>query len=91
MACLSWNTVSRAGDTATSQNIVGISKPRIHRKVFDFKPLARYDQDTMNHLNSRLYDGIRKVGFRKWYERELLSSHAHMVLAFLHYRHDGRL
>jgi hypothetical protein len=37
----------------------------------------------MNHLNSRLYDGIRKVGFRKWYERELLSSHAHMVLAFL--------
>ncbi len=37
----------------------------------------------MNYLNSRLYDGIRKVGFRKWYERELLSSHAHMVLAFL--------
>ncbi len=37
----------------------------------------------MNYLNSRLYDGIRTVGFRKWYERELLSSHAHMVLAFL--------
>jgi hypothetical protein len=37
----------------------------------------------MNYLNSRLYDGIQKVGFRKWYERELLSSHAHMVLAFL--------
>ncbi len=37
----------------------------------------------MNHLNSPLYEGIRKVGFRKWYERELLSSHAHMVLAFL--------
>jgi hypothetical protein len=37
----------------------------------------------MNYLNSRLYDGIRKVGFRKWYERELLSGHAHMVLAFL--------
>ena len=37
----------------------------------------------MNYLNSRLYDGIKKVGFRKWYERELLSSHAHMVLAFL--------
>jgi predicted Zn finger-like uncharacterized protein len=28
-------------------------------------------------------DGIRRVGFRKWYERELLSSHAYMVLAIL--------
>ena len=36
-----------------------------------------------NYLNHTLADGIRKVGFRKWYERELLSSHAHMVLAFL--------
>jgi hypothetical protein len=33
--------------------------------------------------NRHLSDGIRRVGFRKWYERELLSSHAHMVLAFL--------
>lgn len=23
------------------------------------------------------------MGFRKWYERELLSSHAHMILAFV--------
>lgn len=30
-----------------------------------------------------LPDGIRKIGFRKWYERELLQSHAHMVLLFL--------
>ena len=30
-----------------------------------------------------LADGIRKHGFRKWYERELLQSHAHMLLAFL--------
>lgn len=37
----------------------------------------------MNPLNRSLADGIRKVGFRKWYERELLSSHAHMLLAFL--------
>ncbi len=37
----------------------------------------------MNHLNQRLADGIKNVGFRKWYERELLSSHAHMILAFL--------
>lgn len=31
----------------------------------------------------RLADGIRKHGFRKWYERELLQSHAHLVLTFL--------
>jgi ABC-type nickel/cobalt efflux system permease component RcnA len=37
----------------------------------------------MNYLNHNLSTGIQKVGFRKWYERELLSSHAHMVLAFL--------
>lgn len=36
-----------------------------------------------NPLNRDLAAGVRKVGFRKWYERELLSSHAHMVLAFL--------
>jgi predicted Zn finger-like uncharacterized protein len=28
-------------------------------------------------------EGLRKHGFRKWYERELLSSHAHMVLLLL--------
>jgi len=37
----------------------------------------------MNILNHSLAEGIRRVGFRKWYERELLSSHAHMLLAFL--------
>lgn len=31
----------------------------------------------------RAADAIRRIGFRKWYERELLSSHAHMVLGFL--------
>lgn len=36
-----------------------------------------------NLLNRPLADGVRRVGFRKWYERELLSSHAHMLLAFL--------
>jgi hypothetical protein len=30
----------------------------------------------------KLADSIRKHGFRKWYERELLQSHAHLVLAF---------
>lgn len=30
-----------------------------------------------------LADHVQRVGFRKWYERQLLSSHAHMVLAFL--------
>jgi len=28
----------------------------------------------------RLSEGIRKVGFRKWYERELIAGHAHLVL-----------
>lgn len=36
-----------------------------------------------NYLNRALADGIRQVGFRKWYERELLSSHAHMLLCLL--------
>jgi hypothetical protein len=36
-----------------------------------------------NYLNRELAAGIRKVGFRKWYERELMSSHAHMVLALI--------
>lgn len=31
----------------------------------------------------KLADGLQKVGFRKWYERELLQSHAHLALAFL--------
>jgi predicted Zn finger-like uncharacterized protein len=31
----------------------------------------------------KLTDGIRKHGFRKWYERELLTSHGHLVLTFL--------
>lgn len=30
-----------------------------------------------------LAEGLRKHGFRKWYERELLSSHVHMVLLLL--------
>ncbi len=36
-----------------------------------------------NPFNARLPDGIARVGFRKWYERELLSSHAHMLLSLL--------
>ena len=31
----------------------------------------------------KLDEGIRTLGFRKWYERELLQSHAHMALAFV--------
>lgn len=30
-----------------------------------------------------LAEGIRKVGFRKWYERELMSGHAHLVLLLM--------
>jgi predicted Zn finger-like uncharacterized protein len=36
-----------------------------------------------NPLNARMAVGVRRIGFRKWYERELLSGHAHMVLALL--------
>lgn len=36
-----------------------------------------------NPLNRRLADGVRRHGFRKWYERELLSSHAHLLLTVL--------
>lgn len=36
-----------------------------------------------NPFNSRLADGVVKVGFRKWYERELMSSHAHLLLMLL--------
>jgi predicted Zn finger-like uncharacterized protein len=47
-----------------------------------------WDDDGMDFLrgnrqNRRPADGIRRVGFRKWYERELLSSHAYMILAIL--------
>jgi hypothetical protein len=31
----------------------------------------------------RLAEGIRKHGFRKWYERELLACHAHLMLVFV--------
>lgn len=31
----------------------------------------------------KLAEGIRTVGFRKWYERQLLQSHAHLALTFL--------
>jgi hypothetical protein len=34
-------------------------------------------------MNPTLAEALERVGFRKWYERQLLSSHAHMVLAFL--------
>jgi hypothetical protein len=31
----------------------------------------------------KLADGIKRHGFRKWYERELLQSHAHLLLMVL--------
>jgi len=36
-----------------------------------------------NPLNRTLAQGIRQVGFRRWYERELLSGHAQLVLLLL--------
>ncbi|RYY80414.1 MAG: hypothetical protein EOO24_43290 [Comamonadaceae bacterium] len=34
-------------------------------------------------MNARFAETVQRVGFRKWYERQLLSSHAYMVLTFL--------
>ncbi len=31
----------------------------------------------------QLAKGIRRHGFRKWYERELMQSHAHLALTFI--------
>ena len=45
--------------------------------------MASMDRPPPNPLNHRLAEGVRRMGFRKWYERELLSSHAHMLLALL--------
>jgi len=36
-----------------------------------------------NPFNAPLAEGVRRYGFRKWYERELLSSHAHLLLTLL--------
>ncbi len=42
-----------------------------------------FDWLNRNPFNPPMAEGVRRVGFRKWYERELLSGHAHMVLALL--------
>lgn len=34
-------------------------------------------------MDNRLFEHFQRIGFRKWYERQLLSSHAHMLLAIL--------
>src|SRR5688500_16211260 len=31
----------------------------------------------------KMVETIRRIGFRKWYERELLQSHMHLVLLLL--------
>jgi phage FluMu protein Com len=36
-----------------------------------------------NPLNRTLASGIREVGFKRWYQRELLSGHAQLVLLLL--------
>lgn len=41
------------------------------------------DRTESDDAGWRAADSIRRIGFRKWYERQLLSSHAHMVLGFL--------
>ncbi|MEY2593243.1 MAG: hypothetical protein RI972_932 [Pseudomonadota bacterium] len=34
-------------------------------------------------MSRGLATGIRTIGFRRWYQRELLSGHAHLVLLLL--------
>lgn len=34
-------------------------------------------------MNPPLAEGIRRAGFRKWYERELIFSHVYLALALL--------
>jgi hypothetical protein len=41
------------------------------------------DSTPRNPFNPPLAEGVRRFGFRKWYERELLSSHAHLLLTIL--------
>ncbi len=36
-----------------------------------------------HHARMTLADGIRRHGFRKWYERELMRSHAFLALTIL--------
>lgn len=36
-----------------------------------------------DRTSTRFADRIGRIGFRKWYESQLLSSHAHLLLAFL--------
>jgi len=48
-----------------------------------FAMMATMDLPHARLSSRRLSDGIRRAGFRKWYERELLSSHAHLALAIL--------
>jgi hypothetical protein len=38
---------------------------------------------TLSTPAGRFAEKVRKIGFRKWYERELLSSHGHLVLSIL--------
>jgi hypothetical protein len=45
--------------------------------------MAGMDLPHMRIASRRFSHRIRRIGFRKWYERELLSSHAHLVLCIL--------
>lgn len=47
------------------------------------RPMAPSPRNPNNPLNPRLAEGVRRFGFSKWYERELLSSHAHLLLTVL--------
>ncbi|MFO1251057.1 MAG: hypothetical protein U1E77_07985 [Inhella sp.] len=37
----------------------------------------------MTRSGSALFDALQRLGFKRWYERQLLAGHAHLVLALL--------
>jgi hypothetical protein len=64
-------------------NLGGLRGPRRYPAGMQFAKMRCMSLRSVNPLNHGMADGIRRVGFRKWYERELLSSHAHLVLTVL--------
>jgi hypothetical protein len=52
-------------------------------KFFRMPAFASLSPLPIEEDRMKLATGIRKHGFRKWYERQLLHSHAHMALTFI--------
>ena len=54
------------------------------RWVHAVRPRANYNESVaFQELVVTRADGIRKLGFRRWYERQLIEAHAYLVTCFL--------